>query len=172
MTPRVAALISELRHQFYARFAAEMPIAVILNQKNPSTHQAIVSWLDQHGQTNYLYLYAHTAPDDLFPDRPLLLRASINQGADSLPTSRQRRTNQGQNETWWFNLTLLPEELQTFAPWIASLAESQALKPNIVVSEPPCPLTFRTGHQAASFEDAWTQAAWDYCQTAHVAGAS
>jgi len=168
MMPRAAALVSELRNRFYAYFAAAMPLPVILNQKNSSTNQGIVTWIDQWQRLNYLYIYAYTAPDDLIPQRPLILRTSINRGADTTPTSRQRRGSQGQNEEWSFDLTLLPEELLEFVPWMVGLADSQASQRQVMVPETPRPLIFQTS-QGPSFNDAWTQRAWDCLQAAGVA---
>jgi len=167
MMPRAAALVSELRNRFYACFAAAMPLPVALNQKNSSTNHGIVTWIDPWQRLNYLYVYAYTAPDDLIPERPLILRISINRGADTTPTSRQRRGSQGQNEEWSFDLTLLPEELLEFVPWMVGLAESQASERQVTVPETPRPLMFQTS-QGPSFSDAWTQKAWDCLQAARV----
>lgn len=168
MMPRAAALVSELRNRFYACFAAAISLPVILNQKNSSTNHAIISWTDQWQRLNYLYVYAYTAPDDLIPDRPLTLRISINKGADPVQTSRQRRGSQGQNEEWSFDLTLLPEELLEFVPWIVGLAESQATEQQGIVPETPRPLIFQTS-QGPSFNDAWTEKAWSCLQAAGLA---
>lgn len=73
--------------------------------------------------------------------------------------SRLKRGSCGLNQDWVFDLTLLPEEVLAFVPWMVGVVESQAGEEDAWL-EPPHALTFRTVSEP-SFLNAWTQNAWD-----------
>lgn len=159
MTPEAVRIVSELREQFYSRFEEAMKTPVTLSNRNSSTNHAIATWLDQHQQLNYLCVYAHTAPDNLVPKRPFILRASINRGAIPVPAVKPKKGAPGMNQTWQFNLTALPEELLDFVPWTVSLIQSSKGNPVLAAQEPPSLLTFKLSN-GQLLNDAWTRNAW------------
>lgn len=165
MTPETIRNLSDLRQEFYALFAAAMNASVSITKGNPHTsNPAIASWVDEQQCLNYLWIHAHTAPDALVPDRPFLLRVSINKGI-GVPFSVKRQTNyQGHNQVWGFELTLLPEELLEFVPWIVSLIKSHS-KGSTPVQDPPYPFSRQPANEL--LEGSWTQTAW-HCSKVEV----
>ncbi len=159
MTPEAIRIVSELREAFYSRFEVGMKTSVTLSNRNSSTNHAIATWLDQRQQLNYLYVYAHSAPDTLIPTRQFILRVSINKGAIPIPAVRQKKGTQGMNQAWQFNLTVLPEELLEFVPWTVSLIQSCKRNSVSAAQEPPSLLTFKLSN-GLLLNDAWTRNAW------------
>ncbi len=158
MTPETIRNLSDLRQEFYALFATAMNPSVSITKGNPHTsNPAIASWVDQQQCLNYLWIHAHTAPDALVPDRPFLLRVSINKGI-GVPFSVKRQSHQGHNQGWCFELTVLPEEILDFVPWIVSLIQSQVKEFTPLVKEPPHPLSYQPDNQVLLAET-WTESA-------------
>jgi hypothetical protein len=144
MTPAAIRLVSQLRQAFYTGFAAAMNLPVnVTNGNSYASNSATASWIDTRQQLNYVYVYAHTAPDALVPDRPLVLRVSLNKGAGIGVLSKRGRGCQGFNQAWSFELTVLPEEVLDFLPWIVSLIQSYDHHSASIVPEPPHPLDFQ-----------------------------
>jgi hypothetical protein len=143
MTPAAIRLVSQLRQTFYTEFAAAMHFPVNITSGNSyASNSATASWIDAQQQLNYVYVYAHTAPDALVPDRPLVLRVSLNKGAGIGVLSKRGKGCRGFNQTWSFELTVLPEEVLDFLPWIISLIQSYDHHAASIVPEPPHPLDF------------------------------
>jgi len=165
MTPAAASIVSELRGRFYSHFAAAMPQAVtVVNAKQGAAGTSVAAWVDMHQQLNYLYVYACVAPDPFLPERPLILRVSINKGTELPTLSPLKRGSRALNQDWFFDLTLLPEEVLAFVPWVIGVIQSQAGDADAAM-DPPHPLTFRVS-SPRSFLNAWTQSAWDCFRTA------
>lgn len=159
MTPSAIRLVSQLRQEFYSLFAAVMEAPVhVMSGNSYGSSLATASWLDRQQQLNYVYVYAHTAPDELVPERPLVLRIAINKGAGIDITSKRGKGCKGLNQSWSFELTVLPEEVIDFLPWIVSLIKSYDNSSASIVSEPPHPLNF-TISNASLFHDAQTHSA-------------
>jgi hypothetical protein len=159
MTPESIQIVTQLRREFYASFASFMKEPVNITQGNSSSgNPSMVSWIDARQQLNYLCVYAHTAPDELVPERPFLLRVSANKNADLFALSKLRRGCQGLNRNWHFELTLLPEEILAFLPWIVSLVTFYE-KGIAGVPEPPYPLEPADQSEVLRFQSAWTQRA-------------
>ncbi|NJR65065.1 MAG: hypothetical protein HC772_06680 [Leptolyngbyaceae cyanobacterium CRU_2_3] len=159
MTPTAIRIVSQLRQEFYSRFATAMQIPVNITSENSYTSNlSKASWLDSTQQLNYVCIYAHTAPDALVAERPLILRLAVNRGADLAVSTRQGKSSHGLNRNLHFELTLLPEEVLDFLPWIVSLVKSHDTGSSSFGLEPPYPLDFKTSH-ALSFQNAWTQKA-------------
>ncbi len=159
MTPEAIRIISQLRCEFYSLFATGMKVPVsITNDKSYARSPCTASWKDSKQRLNYMWVYAHTAPDELVPKRPFILRLAINQGA-GVVTAKQGKDCQGLNRSWHFELTLLPEEILDFLPWIVTLIKSYDEGSASFVPEPPRPFKFEVP-RALPFHDAWTQKAW------------
>ena len=160
MTPEGIRIISHLRREFYSLFATAMQVPVSITSSNSyASNPLTASWMDNRKKLNYLCVYAHTAPDELVPERPFILRVAANQGAGiAAANMRQKKDCQGLNQSWYFKLTLLPEEILDFLPWIVSLIKSYDKSSASFVLEPPHPLDFRMSNMAL-FHDAWTQQA-------------
>jgi hypothetical protein len=159
MTPTAIRTVSQLRQEFYSHFATAMKIPVNITSENSYTSNlSKASWVDNRQQLNYVCIYAHMAPDALVPERPLILRLAVNRGADLVAAARQGKSNNGLNRNLHFELTLLPEEVLDFLPWIVSLVKSHDKGSASFVLEPPYPLDFKTS-TALSFQDAWTEKA-------------
>ncbi|MGH8001057.1 MAG: hypothetical protein ACREPR_16925 [Brasilonema sp.] len=162
MTPETIRVVSQLRGEFYTLFAAEMKVPVNITKDNSSaSHRSMAFWIDDRQQLNYLLVYAHTAPDESVPKRPFLLRVAVNKGAGIVATSRWRKDCRGLNQSWHFELTLLPEEILDFLPWIVSLVKSHNQCSALFVKTPPHPFHFQMSH-ALLLDDAWTQKAWQH----------
>jgi len=160
MTPAAAAIVSDLRGRFYSHFAAVMPQTVtVVNAKQGASGTPVAAWVDKHRQLNYLYVYALVAPDPFLPQRPLILRISINKGTEMPFLSRLKRGCRSLNQDWVFDLTLLPEEVLAFVPWVVGVIQAQAGDADAGM-DPPHPLTF-VGSSPRSFLNAWTQRAWN-----------
>jgi hypothetical protein len=163
MTPAAAAIVSELRGRFYSHFAAAMPpLVTVVNAKQGAPGTSVAAWVDAHQQLNYLYVYACVAPDPFLPERPLILRVSINKGAEMPSLSRIKRGSRSLNQDWHFDLTLLPEEVLAFVPWVVGMTQAQA--GDAAALDPPHPLTFVSNPR--SFLNAWTHSAWGCLATA------
>lgn len=141
MTPEAIRTISCLRQDFYSLFASAMEVPVKITNRNSQTgNLSVASWVDSQQRLNYLYIFAHTAPDDLVPERPLTLQIRVNKGGDTVALTRQKRGDQELNRSWHLELTLLPDEILDFLPWIVSLVgfyDRGAVSP---VPPPPHPL--------------------------------
>jgi hypothetical protein len=158
MTPSAIRLVSQLRREFYSRFATAMDVPVHVTSGNSyASNLATASWLDQQQRLNYLYVYAHTAPDDLVPERPLILRVAINRGAGIGILSRREKGCRGFNQSWYFELTALPEEILDFLPWIVILIKSDVSSASCV-PDPPHPFDFQLS-SALLFHTAQTHTA-------------
>lgn len=159
MTPDTIRTLTSLRDQFYCLFAAAMEASVKVTQGNSSTNSpAMAFWVDDQQRLNYLRVYAHTAPDVLVPERPFVLRVSVNKGAGVPLATKQAKGCRGHNQSWHFDLTVLPEELLEFVPWIVSVIQAQEKYPTVAQTS-PYPLTHQApaAFNAASNNDAWTQ---------------
>jgi len=165
MTPDAIRTLTSLRDQFYGLFAAAMEVSVRITHGNTSTNSpAMAFWVDDQQRLNYIRVYAHTAPDTLVPERPFVLRVSINKGAGVPLATKQSKGCRGHNQSWHFDLTVLPEELLEFAPWIVSLIQAQeersaaaAQSPLPRLKVPAFPYPFTRQAPTALENDAWTQ---------------
>lgn len=168
MTPEAIRIVSQLRRDFYSRFAATMNLPVSITTSHPSTgNPPIAFWIDDRQRFNYLRVYVYKAPDELLPERPFILRVSVNKGGGIATAAKWRRGCRGLNQGWNFELTLLPEEILDFLPWLVSLVKSQEHGSASFVAEPPHPFHFKTSN-VSSFNDAWTQKAWQESKPSHV----
>lgn len=160
MTPEAIRTISQLRREFYSLFAAAMKIPVsITNGNSYAGNPSMASWMDGRQRLNCVYVYAHTAPDDLVPERPFILRVTTNKGAGMIPATRRGKDCRGLNQSWHIELTLLPEEILDFLPWIVGLVKAHDKGSTSFVQEPPHPVNFKMS-DVLSFHDLWTQKAW------------
>ena len=160
MTPEAIRTVSQLRQEFYSLFAAAMKVQVIVTPKNSSTNNLpIAFWIDNRGKLNYMRICVYTAPDALIPERPFILRLSVNKGAGIVIPIEQGRNCRRLNQDWHFELTLLPEEILDFLPWIVSLIKYQEKNSASFVPEPPHPFQSKT-FSALLVNGAWTQKAW------------
>ncbi|WP_017299200.1 hypothetical protein [Nodosilinea nodulosa] len=129
MLPDSAQQVSKLRAQFYRSFADTLETSAnISREKSYASTLPRVSWTDEQGRLNYLCMYAHSAPDVLLPDRPLVLRIGVNSGAELAVGSSPGRGSRRYNWTCQFYLTLLSDELPAALPWIVqALGQPQGL---------------------------------------------
>lgn len=158
MTPETIRIISNLRQEFYSLFVAEMAVPVKISGSSYNSSSLVASWTDHSQHLNYVNIYAYTAPDALQSDRPFILRLTINRGAGDISVARKGPLCRGLNRKWSFELTVLPEEILDFLPWIISLVEAKAKGLLSLVEEPPYPVTFNLANQLLATE-AWTQQA-------------
>ncbi|HEY9660190.1 MAG TPA: hypothetical protein V6C65_17165 [Allocoleopsis sp.] len=141
MTPDAIRTISHLRQSFYTLFASAMGVPVKITNRNSQTgNSSIASWVDSQQRLNYMYIFAHTAPDDLVPERPLTLRIRVNKGGDTIALTRQKRADQELNHSWHLELILLPDEILDFLPWVVSMVGLYDRGSVAVVPPPPHPL--------------------------------
>lgn len=161
MTPEAIRTVAQLRHEFYSLFVTQMKIPVRITKYNSSASQRMASWINDKQQLNYMLVYAHTAPDESVPKRPLILRVALNKGAGVVASSRWRKDCRGLNQSWHFELTLLPEEILDFLPWTVNLVKSYSQCSPLFVSTPPHPFNSPMSH-ALLLHDAWTQKAWQH----------
>ncbi len=159
MTPEAIRIITQLRREFYELFAAAMAVPVSITNGSSSTgNPPIASWIDNRKRLNYLRIYAYSAPDDLTPERPFILQLSVNKGGGVAAATKWRRDYQGLNRDWYFELTLLPEQMLDFLPWLVSLVQSHDEGSALFVQEPPHAFEFNSPN-VLLFNKAWTQKA-------------
>lgn len=135
-----------------------MHVPVRISGSSYNSISLIASWTDRNQYLNYVSIYAHTAPDELQPQRPFILRLGINKGAGDIPSVYKDRSCRGLNKKWFFELTILPEEILDFLPWVVSLVEANTKDLLASVQEPPYPITFNSSNISCATE-AWTQKA-------------
>lgn len=158
MTPETIRVVSELRHKFFSLFAAAMKVPVnITNGNSYASNPSMASWVDSEQKLNYVHIYAYTAPDELVPERPFILRVAVNKGA-YVATAKRGKGYRGLNQSSYFELTLLPEEILDFLPWIVSLVKSYDTSSAAFVPEPPYPINFKASSRLL-FHNAWTHKA-------------
>ena len=162
MTPEAIRIVSQLRGEFYSLLATAMKVPVSLTQDNSSaSHRSMASWIDDRQRLNYVLVYAHTAPDALVPERPFILRVAVNKGAGLVVNPKRRKDYRELNQSWHFELTLLPEEILDFLPWIVSLVKSHDKCSASFVQTPPHPFNFKISH-VLLLHNAWTEKAWQH----------
>ena len=87
MTPKAISIVSQLRREFYSLFAVAMPVQVSITPNNSSMGNLPTAyWIDDNKRLNYLRICVYTAPDDLIPERPFILRIYVE-------TSKMLKTN-------------------------------------------------------------------------------
>ena len=167
MTPKAISIVSQLRREFYSLFAVAMPVQVSITPNNSSMGNLPTAyWIDDNKRLNYLRIYVYTAPDDLIPERPFILRVSVNKGTGIVAPTKWIKDCQGVNQGWNFDLILLPEEILDFLPWIVSLVKSHEQGSASFEQEPPHP--FHSKMQtpnALLLNEAWTQKAWQFASS-------
>ncbi|XGV99386.1 MAG: hypothetical protein ACAF41_10675 [Leptolyngbya sp. BL-A-14] len=153
-------MVSNLRRDFYTLFATAMNVPVKISGSSYNRSSSIASWVDEQEHLNYVSIYAHTAPDNLLAERPFILRVAINKGAGGITFFKRDQPHQGMNQGWHFELTVLPEELLAFLPWIVSLVKAKTKKngSSFSLQEPPYPVRLNTSSVLLSTE-AWSQEA-------------
>ena len=169
MTPEAIRVISQLRREFYSGFAAAMNMSVSITTSHPSTgNPPIAFWIDDRQQFNYLRVFAYKAPDELLPERPFILRVSVNKGGGIATAAKWRRGCRGMNQGWDFELTLLPEEILDFLPWLVSLVKSHENGSDSYSSDPPHPFYCKPSN-VSSTKEIWTQKAWQESKLSPIA---
>ena len=158
MTPEAIRIVSQLRRDFYSLFAAAMNVPVRITSNSYSSNFSTASWIDDRKQLNYVSIYAYTAPDELIPLRPFILRVAINKGAGRVTVLKQGQECRGLNRQWYFELTVLPEEILDFLPWIVNLVKAHD-KASLWLQEPPHPFDFNEP-KVGLLNDVWTEKAW------------
>ncbi|WP_242041247.1 hypothetical protein [Leptolyngbya sp. FACHB-261] len=120
----------------------------------------IATWLDDKQQLNYVRIQAHSAPDELIPERPFLLRVSVNRGIGIAPRATWGKECQGLNRDWHLELTVLPEEILDFLPWIVSFVKTHSSdNATTWAQEPPHPFDFQRVADTLLLSEAWTRKA-------------
>ncbi|WP_299405636.1 hypothetical protein [Acaryochloris sp. IP29b_bin.148] len=163
MTPDAKQILVQLRETFYAQFAAAMKRDVSVTKDNSLVFSpslaAIASWVDDQQRFNYLSVTAHTAPDALFPNRPLTLRITINPPSAVMTNTKtvHKKTGLNLNQAWSLNLTVLPEELEGITHWVASWIHSQD-NDSIAIGA-PYRLKVTPTEDDRDYQ-VWTQSAW------------
>lgn len=143
MTPEAKHTVSELRREFYSLFATAMKTPVSITSTSYSSNSPIASWLDNRQKLNYVNIYAYTAPDEINPLRPFILRLAINKSALQFMMGKKGQQSRGLNLIWDFELTVLPREILDFLPWIVSLVEAQEKVAPLFLQSPPHPFELK-----------------------------
>lgn len=159
MTPEAIRIITNLRREFYSLLVAAMHVPVKISGSPYNSSSLIASWTDENQRLNYVNIYAYTAPDELFSQRPFILRLAINKGAGNIAIARRSPSCRGLNQEWYFELTVLPEEILDFLPWVVSLVEAKTKNSrSSVLQETPLPVIFTISNVALATQ-AWTHKA-------------
>ncbi len=141
MTPESIRVLSSLRTEFYTQFVSAMQVPVKISGSSYNSISFVASWLNDREQLNYLNIYAYTAPDELAVERPFILRIAINKGAGNMGFAKQAQAFRGVNQKWQLELTVLPEQLLDFLPWVVDLVQAHAKGDSSFMQEPPHPVT-------------------------------
>lgn len=155
MNPEAKHIVSELRSEFYSLFAATMKTPVKISSTSYSSNSPIASWIDKREQLNYVNIYAYTAPDEINPLRPFILRLAINKSALQFMMAKKWQKSRGLNLLWEFELTILPTEILDFLPWIVSLVEAQNQVAPSLLQPPPHPFELKVPNFALC-NNLWT----------------
>jgi|SRR6478672_6847031 hypothetical protein len=158
MTPEAIRLVSNLRREFYSLFGTEMNVPIKISGSSYNSSSSIASWIDERERLNYINIYAYKAPDALLNQRPFILRIAINKGAGNITIPKQGQSCRGLNKGWNFELTLLPEEILDFLPWLVGLVKAKAKGASSFVQVPPYPVNLDTSNVLLSTV-VWTQEA-------------
>jgi hypothetical protein len=159
MNPEAKHIVSELRREFYSNFATAMNTPVSITGTSYSSNSPIASWMDHKQRLNYINVYAYTAPDEFVPLRPFILRLAINKSAGKVMVLRKGEVCRGLNLKWDFELTVLPEEILDFLPWIVNLVESHDKGFPLLIQSPPHSFELKVS-EVELLNNAWTQKAW------------
>lgn len=158
MTPEAIRTVGQVRLEFHDLFSASIGMPVSITKGNPQSGNAPkISWVDQAQRSNYVCLYAHIAPDVILPDRPLILRLGVNKGLTLDSAKRLKPGQSTSQKVLRFELTLLPDEVLKFVPWVTRLLQTNGQGSEETIS-PPAPLTVETLSQLL-VHGAWTQTA-------------
>ena len=136
-------LMRDLRKQFQEKMTEIIP-------PTPHTTKRVVGWVDREDHMHSLRVEPYVQPTPEDPECPLILRVSINKYAlendpDMVKRMRwgHRRPVEPSDPAWWtFQMFILPEELQDFCRWFASLVGSRLWSHKYKVSDPPHPCHF------------------------------
>jgi hypothetical protein len=158
MTPEAIRTVTDSRQEFYTLLANTLGVPVNITKGNSYLgNTPKISWTDRFQNANYICIYAHLAPDVLTPDRPLILRLGMNQGLGLEPAKGKQAKSSKRPKLLKFELTLLPNELIQFAPWVVDLVHTYEMGMDMKL-EPPCQLTISTLADLVS-QGAWTRKA-------------
>ncbi len=141
MTPESIRVLSSLRTEFYTQFVSAMQVPVKISGSSYNSISFVASWLNDREQLNYLNIYAYSAPDELAVKRPFILRVAINKGAGNMGFARQAQAFRGVNQKWQLELTVLPDQLLDFLPWVVNLVQAHAKGESSFMQETPHPVT-------------------------------
>lgn len=158
MTPEATRTITTLRREFYSRFATVMDRPVKITGSALNSSASIASWVDHRERLNYINIYAYSAPDELLCQRTLILKLAINKGAGSINFVRRDQPCRGLNQTWQFELTVLPEEILNLLPWMIHVIQTKAKGSFASSQTPPYPVELDAANVLLATE-AWTQQA-------------
>lgn len=158
MTPEATRTIATLRREFYSLFAKLMDSPVKITGSALNSSASIASWVDNRERLNYINIYAYSAPDELLSQRPLILKLTINKGAGSINFVRRDQPCRGLNQAWQFELTVLPEELLDFLPWVVHVVQAKAKGSVPLSPTSPYPVELDAANVLLAAE-AWTQQA-------------
>jgi hypothetical protein len=159
VTPETKHIVNELRREFYSLFAATMNVPVYITGASYSSNSPIASWVDARQRLNYVNVYAYSAPDEFIPFRPFILRLAINKSAGRITIVKKGQEYRSLNRVWDFELTLLPEEILDFLPWVVSLVKTQDKSSPSLLVPPPHPFEFEVP-TVGLLTEAWTEQAW------------
>jgi hypothetical protein len=161
MTPEAIRTVTDIRQEFYNLLAPALGVPVHITKGSSYLgNTPKISWTDSFQKANYACIYAHMAPDELMPDRPLILRLGINQGLGLEPAKSRKSSLHQDHGLLKFELTLLPNELLKFVPWVVDLLHAHETGKDMEL-EPPCQLSANTladlvAHGAWTYEAAQT----------------
>ncbi len=155
MTPEAIRTVTDIRQEFYTLLGHSLGVPVHITKGSSYLgNTPKMSWTDNFQKLNYICVYAHTAPDELVPDRPLILRLGINQGLGLEPVKGKRHLLPKGQKLLKFELTLLPDEVLQFVPWVADILNSYQTGFDMEL-EPPCQLNSDTLADLLAY-GAWT----------------
>ena len=156
--------LARLRQDFFSRILADINMPVAENLNPPA-----VCWLDPQGRINHLRVHAFMQPQAAMPNRPFIQRIFVNHyGLDhSERIARQmgwplRSGRIDELIQWSFELSLLPNQMTGFAPWIVSLAQAHAANNSAMVIASPHKCHFWNDRNGDILDCryAWSAAAW------------
>jgi hypothetical protein len=112
---------SEIRQGFYRLLAAGLSHDSASIGSPPR-----LCWSDLGGAFNHVWLYPFLSPTPSCPHLPWIARVAVNILDPMLVPNEVARSLcvTSWYPDWHLELTLLPEELADFAPWVAQLADA------------------------------------------------
>lgn len=137
---------------------------------DPRERRRMLYWLGKGGRFESARVQPYMLPHPIDPARPLVMRVSVNYtNVDDIErlikkagweTRIRELRDEPQHERWKMELSVLPRQLVSFAPWVEALIRAHDAGDASFVPEPPDPVRLWS-RELLDCDYAWSKNAWD-----------